>query len=100
MKGLAMTVDRFRYVLLCRHAGHDGGALVPVKGKDERWRFPTESVARTLAEELVFGQDEMRLLKLVYAPTPEASGTAELLLQGLRGSTRVADEARPSLRVD
>lgn len=92
--------ERCRYVLLCRHAAHDDGELVPVKGDDDRWRFPTESVASVLAEELVLGRDRLRLAKLVHAPTPEASRTAWLLAQRLAGATRIVDDERPSLPVD
>ncbi len=42
---------------------------VPVKGDDGFWRFPTESVAALLAEELVIGPDSLRMTKVVYAPT-------------------------------
>ena len=55
----------------------------PCQGKDGFWRFLSESVASSLAEELVIRQDDLRLAKIVYAPTPEASRTANLLLRGL-----------------
>jgi hypothetical protein len=88
--------DDFRYVLLCRHARHDDGQLLPSKDDNERWRFPTESVARALAEELVIGGDDLRLAKVIYAPTPEASRTASLLLQRLQGETRSANKEVPA----
>jgi hypothetical protein len=93
---LIVAVEEFRYVLLCRHARHDQGRLVPLKGEDGLWRFPSESVASVLAEELVIGRDGLRLAKVVYAPTPEASRTANLLLRGLEGYTRVADDKAPA----
>ena len=67
------------YVLLCRHARHDDGRLVPSKDGNGIWRFPAESVARVLAEELVIGKDCLRLAKVIYAPTAEAARTANLL---------------------
>ena len=91
-----MAVEKFRYVLLCRHARHDQGRLIPVKDDDGLWRFPSESVASVLAEELVIGRDGLRLAKVVYAPTPEASRTANLLLRGLEGHKRVADDNTPA----
>jgi hypothetical protein len=78
-------VGGFRYVLLCRHARHEDGYLVAVKNESDVWRFPTESVARALAEELVIGRDGLRLAKVVRSPTPEASRTASLILQRLEG---------------
>jgi hypothetical protein len=84
------------YVLLCRHARHDDGRLLAVKDGEERWRFPTGSVARALAEQLVIGKDRLRLAKVVYAPTPEASRTAALLLRGLRGEPNDVDKQPPS----
>jgi hypothetical protein len=62
------------YVLLCRHARHDDGRLVPSKDGNGIWRFPAESVARVLAEELVIGKDCLRLAKVIYAPTAELQG--------------------------
>jgi len=85
----------YRYVLLCRHARHVDGELIPVKDNNGRWRFPTESVARALSEELTIGNEGLRLAKVVYAPTPESTKTANLLLNRLRGDVRVADEAIP-----
>jgi hypothetical protein len=91
-----VAVGTYRYVLLCRHARHDHGRLVPVKDEEELWRFPSESVASVLAEELVIGRDGLRLGKVVYAPTPEASRTANILLRTLDGYTRVADDKAPA----
>jgi hypothetical protein len=86
----------FRYVLLCRHAPHDQGQLIPVKGDDGLWRFPSESVASVLAQELVIGLDDLRLAKVVYAPTPEASRTVNLMLRGIQGYTRLAEDKAPA----
>ncbi len=84
-----------RYVLLCRHARHDDGQLVSSKDGNGLWRFPTESVARVLAEELVIGEDCLRLAKVICAPTLEAAGTANLLLLGLQGHIREAVSQPP-----
>jgi phosphohistidine phosphatase SixA len=78
-----MEQHRYRYLLLCRHARHSDGELVARKDDDEEWRFPTESVARVLVEELAF--QGLHLTKVLYAPTCEARRTAALLLQGLGG---------------
>ena len=68
-----------RYVLLCRHASHVGGALKP----DEKTkRYPTQDVTDRLREELLFGK-ELDLKRLLYAPTPEARRTAWLLWKEL-----------------
>jgi hypothetical protein len=87
--------DETRYVLLCRHARHDDGWLVPSKDDNGLWRFPTESVARVLAEELVIGEDHLRLAKVIYAPTPEAARTANLILRRLQGEVRKANSEPP-----
>lgn len=87
--------EKARYILLCRHARHDDGRLVPSKDGNGLWRFPTESVARVLAEELVIGEDCLRLAKTICAPTPEAARTANLLLMRLQGEVRQADAKPP-----
>jgi hypothetical protein len=89
-------MSKHRYVLLCRHASHDGGELTPNKDEKEVWRFPTESVANVLAEEMVIGRDGLRLAKVVYASTSEASRTANLLLKGLNGERRKANDKPPA----
>lgn len=89
-------MNQNRYVLLCRHASHDGGELTPNKDDNGVWRFPTESVAGVLAEEMVIGRDGLRLAKVVHAPTPEASRTAKLLLKGLNGERRKANDKPPA----
>jgi hypothetical protein len=80
-----------RYLLLCRHARHSDGELVAVKGDDEEWRFPTESVARALVEEVLFGDDRLCLATVLYAPTPEAKATTALLLRRLGGEPGIAE---------
>jgi len=87
--------EEARYVLLCRHARHDDGRLVPSKDGNGIWRFPTESVARVLAEELVTGQDFLRLAKVICAPTPEATRTTNLLLERLQGEVWRANSEPP-----
>jgi hypothetical protein len=87
--------DEFRYVLLCRHARHDDGHLLPVKDDNEHLRFPTESVARALSEELVIGGEGLRLAKVAYAPSPEARSTANLFLQRLQGKPSAANTSAP-----
>jgi hypothetical protein len=87
--------EETRYVLLCRHARHDDGELVASKDGNGLWRFPTESVARALAEELVIGDDRLRLAKVICAPTPEAARTANLILLRLRGEIRKASSEPP-----
>lgn len=89
-------MGKHRYVLLCRHASHDGGELTQKKDENGVWRFPTESVASVLAEEVVIGRDGLRLAKVVYAPTSEASRTANLLLKGLNGARRKANDKPPA----
>jgi hypothetical protein len=41
-----------RYVLLCRHASHEGGEL---KRDEKTNRYPTQDLADRLREELLFG---------------------------------------------
>jgi hypothetical protein len=78
-----------RYVLLCRHAPHQGGMLTP----DEKTkRYPTQDVADRLREELLFGR-QVNLAKLLYAPTPEARQTAWLLRKELEA---VAQQRSPA----
>jgi len=90
-----MASKEFRYVLLCRHARHNDGQLIAVKDDHDHWRFPTESVAQALSEELVIGTDNLRLGKVAYAPTPEATRTANLLVRRLAGQAEPAGEEVP-----
>lgn len=77
--GGGVVAKEWRYVLLCRHASHVGGVLKP----DEKTkRYPTQDVADRLREELLFGR-EVKLERLLYAPTPEARRTAWLLRKEL-----------------
>ncbi len=78
--------SNYRYLMLCRHARHNDGELVAIKGDDDVLRFPTESVARALAEEVTFGADRLRLAKVLYAPTDEAQRTAAILMRRLGGA--------------
>jgi hypothetical protein len=80
----------FRYILLCRHARHLDGNLLPVKDSLERWEYPTDSVGRVLAEELATRAQAIRLGKIVWADTKEAKQTAALLLN------RLANRPAPS----
>jgi hypothetical protein len=73
-----------RYVLLCRHAPHQGGVLTP---DEETKRYPTQDVADRLREELLFGR-QVNLVRLLYAPTPEARQTAWLLRRELQAVAR------------
>jgi hypothetical protein len=83
------------YVLLCLHAAHIGGELLPVKGTDDRWQFPSEPVGHTLAEWLTVEDRRIKLAHIAYAPTPEAARTATLLMEGLQGQPPNVSESRP-----
>jgi len=82
----------YRYLLLCRHARHNDGELVAVKGSDDVLRFPTESVAGALVEQVAFGGDDLRLAKALYARTDEARRTAAVLLRRLGGQPACAGQ--------
>ncbi len=72
-------VRTIRYVLLCRHASHLGGVL---KLDEKTKRYPTQDVADRLREELLFGR-QVKVERLLYAPTPESRRTAWLLRREL-----------------
>jgi hypothetical protein len=76
---IGLVARTIRYVLLCRHGRHEGGVLKPDKDTN---RYPTQDVAERLREELLFGR-QVTLTRLLYAPTPEARGTAWLLRREL-----------------
>lgn len=81
-EGVTSLARTIRYVLLCRHAPHQGGVLMP----DEKTkRYPTQDVADRLREELLFGR-QVNVMRLLYAPTPEARRTAWLLRRELTGT--------------
>src|SRR4051794_36155346 len=82
-----MSGDDNRYLLLCRHARHIDGKLLPVKNSLEQWVYPTDSVGRVLAEELAIHPNEVRLGKILWADTSEAKETAALLLQRLANAS-------------
>ena len=78
-EGVSSLARTIYYVLLCRHASHQGGVLMP----DEKTkRYPTQDVADRLREELLFGR-EVTIKRLLFAPTPEARRTAWLLRREL-----------------
>lgn len=74
------------FLLLCRHARHRAGQLVPDKDSGE---YPTEVVARVLRETLNASNIDLRAL--LYAPSSEAKQTARLLVDGLQGIHRPRD---------
>jgi len=82
-----------RYVLLCRHAPHVGGAL---KQDDKTGRYPTQDVADRLREELLFGR-QVNLKLMLYAPTPEARRTAWLLRSELSATAPRPPPAAPAV---
>lgn len=84
--------EDLRYVLLCRHAPHQGGVL----NFDQKTnRYPTQDVAERLRETLLFGR-QVNLARLLYAPTPESRGTAWLLRQELSATSPQPDPQPPA----
>ena len=79
------------YVLLCRHASHQGGVLMP---NEKTKRYPTQDVADRLREELLFGR-EVTIKRLLFAPTPEARRTAWLLRRELSATAAPLPPAEP-----
>jgi hypothetical protein len=77
--GAGPVARKVRYVLLCRHASHQGGVL---RLDEKTKRYPTQDVADRLREELLFGR-QVNVKRLLYAPTPEARRTAWLLQREL-----------------